>query len=446
MKTTVLCDCIRSWGVLIALVACVALSPVVAWGQSSSFSYQGSLSEGGGLADGMYDLEFGLYSALTGGSELATSESLGVQVLDGLFTTVVDFDSDQLEFGLDWYMEIRVRPEGEASYTALNPRVALGVIPNAVHAEVAEVAQRALTGPFEPVDTAPRSSSGFRNQFQTYELTVDGRRDTNVEVRFPIVITREVITDQFQFRAGRYSSFEIEIERAVSPNDDWRDYVRDHEIDARVDIVTHTPSNDSTEFSFIEGFVIGHRIEVDEDSGGFNQSLVEVLTLSFGRPLGGPIGQDRIGDIVTRNAAGLNDREPGISPPSLGGFNAPSPDRFTYSFLGYTPIESNVGALPDETHNTDQYSGQIVGLSVPSPLTLLHHVFVDSSNIMWDNFANRDTHNGELALLDGNQVIWEPIHNAQTISVISGWTLDRADDGGLFETYQIEYQGETFNP
>lgn len=445
MKTTVLCTCIRSWGVLLGLMACLALSPGAALAQASSFSYQGSLTEGGGLADGMYDVEFGLYSALIGGSELATSESLGVQVLEGLFTTIVDFDSDQLEFGLDWYMEIRVRPEGEASYTALNPRVALGVIPNAVHAEVAEVAQTALTGPFAPADNTPGSSSGVRSQTQTYKLTVDNRRDTNVVVRYPIEITRRVINDPLAIRAAQFDSISIEVERPYASNSNWGDYLRDHEEDVSLEIITEVFRGDSTEFRFMQGRVSGHRIELDPSSAFPNQALTEVLTLSFGQSIGSQ-GQNPIGGIVSRTTSGFSDGGPNTAAPWLGGYDSLRPGRYTYSFNGFVPDESNAGSLPGEQHDTELYTGRIVGETIPRPLTMLHNVFVDSNNTMWDLFALGAEHNGTLSLLDNSQVIWQPVHTPSTVSVLSGWTLDRADDGGLFEAYQIDYFTEPFRP
>ena len=70
-----------------------------AHGQTTAFSYQGSLADGGGMADGMYDFEFTLFDALTGGNIAGTDEHLGVQVLDGLFSVELDFGSVPFDLG-----------------------------------------------------------------------------------------------------------------------------------------------------------------------------------------------------------------------------------------------------------------------------------------------------------------------------------------------------------
>src|SRR5258708_22231931 len=51
-------------------VACVVLvlSAGVASGQTTTFTYQGRLTDGGTPANGPYDLQFNLYDALTNGS------------------------------------------------------------------------------------------------------------------------------------------------------------------------------------------------------------------------------------------------------------------------------------------------------------------------------------------------------------------------------------------
>ncbi|MGH9799266.1 MAG: hypothetical protein ACRD82_02800 [Blastocatellia bacterium] len=76
--------------ILFALCYCLGFGQVQA--QTSSFTYQGRLTEGGGSANGSYDLEFKLFDALTGGAQVGTTNSLAnVAVAGGVFSVTLDF-------------------------------------------------------------------------------------------------------------------------------------------------------------------------------------------------------------------------------------------------------------------------------------------------------------------------------------------------------------------
>ncbi|MCB9179809.1 MAG: hypothetical protein H6590_10345, partial [Flavobacteriales bacterium] len=86
-----------------ALVAACFLCLRVAQAQTSAFTYQGQLREGGTLANGSFDLQFTLYDAVTGGTAWSpASTATGVAVTDGLFTTSVDFGSDPFDGTPRW--------------------------------------------------------------------------------------------------------------------------------------------------------------------------------------------------------------------------------------------------------------------------------------------------------------------------------------------------------
>ncbi len=76
-----------------SLILCVgAAAAVPAMAQvGTSFTYQGQLDVGGAPATGIYDLQFGLFSAATGGAPLATSCVSDVSVVDGLLMATVEF-------------------------------------------------------------------------------------------------------------------------------------------------------------------------------------------------------------------------------------------------------------------------------------------------------------------------------------------------------------------
>jgi hypothetical protein len=89
--------------------------------QAASFTYHGSLQDGGQPASGRYDLELTLYSKRQGGVVLAGPVTVaGVAVDDGHFATPVDFGSASLTS--EGWVDVRVRPAGFGDFTALDDR------------------------------------------------------------------------------------------------------------------------------------------------------------------------------------------------------------------------------------------------------------------------------------------------------------------------------------
>jgi hypothetical protein len=81
-----------------------------AWGQSdTSFTYQGVLQDGGGPADGAYDLSFQLFDAGVGGNSFGFMLNfIGHQVTDGLFEIELDFAAVPLGAVGSRWLEITV--------------------------------------------------------------------------------------------------------------------------------------------------------------------------------------------------------------------------------------------------------------------------------------------------------------------------------------------------
>lgn len=101
------------------LVSGVIASPPTLGGPpvASKISYQGQLTDSAGNPlDGAYDIEFLLYDAASGGSQVgSTITKNDVQVNNGLFN--VKLDVDQADFdGQGLWLQVKV--EGET----LNPR------------------------------------------------------------------------------------------------------------------------------------------------------------------------------------------------------------------------------------------------------------------------------------------------------------------------------------
>ncbi len=118
------------WVLLSLAVTVRAQTPL-----GSAFTYQGQLREAGAPVSDFADFKFSLWDALTNGSQIAATQSLGsVEVTNGLFTVWLDFGS--AAFGGDArYLEIEVRvPAGSGSYTLLAPRQEIGAVPYALYA------------------------------------------------------------------------------------------------------------------------------------------------------------------------------------------------------------------------------------------------------------------------------------------------------------------------
>jgi hypothetical protein len=95
--------------------------------QTTAFTYQGELNANGTLADGSFDLRFGLFPQLAGGTQIGGDQTVSaVPVSDGVFTVQLDFGSSAFP-GANRFLEISVRPAGTGSFTTLAPLVMPGV-------------------------------------------------------------------------------------------------------------------------------------------------------------------------------------------------------------------------------------------------------------------------------------------------------------------------------
>jgi len=100
--------------------------------QTSSFTYQGRLTDGSTAANGNYDLQFKLFDSLSGGTQISSTQTLNtVSVSNGVFTVALDFGTNAFN-GSNRFLEISTRPSGTAAFTVLSPRQAITSTPYAV--------------------------------------------------------------------------------------------------------------------------------------------------------------------------------------------------------------------------------------------------------------------------------------------------------------------------
>jgi hypothetical protein len=98
---------------------------------STTFTYQGSLSDGGNPANGNYDFEFRLYDDADDGTLMGTDTETDVPVTDGLFTVQLDYG--EVFTGTARFLEIGVRlGDSDGAYTTLEPRQPLNPAPYAL--------------------------------------------------------------------------------------------------------------------------------------------------------------------------------------------------------------------------------------------------------------------------------------------------------------------------
>jgi hypothetical protein len=117
---------------LLVLIITVAAAARTAQAQSTTFMYQGKLTETGAAANGVYDLEFKLYDAV-GGQVGPVVTRDDVQVTDGLFTVPLDFGLSPFTSGTAFTLEIGVRPgDSSGAFTALTPRQPISSSPYAI--------------------------------------------------------------------------------------------------------------------------------------------------------------------------------------------------------------------------------------------------------------------------------------------------------------------------
>jgi len=125
----------KRWTAL--LLSCVAFVET-AVAQDTIFTFNGRLTDSAALANNVYDVQFELFSAQSGGvSVSAVVSTNNLPVTNGLFTAFLDFGAAPFT-GATRFLEIRVRPGGTADpFTTLTPRIRLTSVPYAIRAAVA---------------------------------------------------------------------------------------------------------------------------------------------------------------------------------------------------------------------------------------------------------------------------------------------------------------------
>lgn len=102
---------------------------------ATGFNFQGMLRNADGVVNGACDFRFMLFSVESGGSALGDPIfRAGLSVVDGIFTTQLDFGAQFT--GAERWLETAVRcPTGSGNYIVLTPRQPVTAVPYALHAD-----------------------------------------------------------------------------------------------------------------------------------------------------------------------------------------------------------------------------------------------------------------------------------------------------------------------
>src|SRR5262245_24243416 len=108
---------------VLALLAFVVLFAFPVFGQGTAFTYQGRLESGGNVANGLYEMSFALYDAVTNGNLVSTPVNAApVAVSNGLFTVLLDYETAPFNGSPRW-LEITLSIFGSDMVpTTLHPR------------------------------------------------------------------------------------------------------------------------------------------------------------------------------------------------------------------------------------------------------------------------------------------------------------------------------------
>src|SRR5213075_2268096 len=136
----------------LALLAAASSAPA----QGTALTYQGRLDTSAEPANGLYDFQFIVHDALTGGNPLGVNPlSATLAVSNGLFTATLDPGAGVFTGPSRW-LSIAVRTNGAALFTTLSPRQPLTATPYAITAGgvSGNVPASQLTGPI-PIAQLP---------------------------------------------------------------------------------------------------------------------------------------------------------------------------------------------------------------------------------------------------------------------------------------------------
>ena len=171
--------------ILFAMLGVLSAPALTAAPLGTAFTYQGKLADGGQPANGLYDFQFALHDAVTGGNFLANTDLDEVAVTNGLFTVQLDFGAAAFTGAARW-LGITVGASTNGVPVTLVPRQPLTPAPYALFAATASSAVNATHadsvnfGGTGTNTTAARSDHAHFGQVWSGASTDEGLRVQNL--------------------------------------------------------------------------------------------------------------------------------------------------------------------------------------------------------------------------------------------------------------------------
>jgi hypothetical protein len=134
----------------------------------AGFTYQGQLRRGGSPANATCDFQFSLWDSAIGGVQQGSTQSkTGINVVNGLFTVLLDF-GNQFTGPARW-LQTAVKCSGDGGFTTLSPRQSLSAAPYALSVRPGARIEGAI-------DSGATSEAGLRvtNSSTNYPIGVSG--------------------------------------------------------------------------------------------------------------------------------------------------------------------------------------------------------------------------------------------------------------------------------
>src|SRR5262245_42892879 len=124
----------------IAAFLLILTAVILANAQTTTFTYQGKLNDGAMAANGTYQMQFEIYDAqaVGTGTQIGSSQLVTVTVVNGIFTTQLDFGDIPFKEGQDRFLQISVRRMESNPFATLEPRQPVTSSPYSIRASLAE--------------------------------------------------------------------------------------------------------------------------------------------------------------------------------------------------------------------------------------------------------------------------------------------------------------------
>ena len=384
--------------------------------QTTAFSYQGRLLDGGRGASGEVDLRLTLYSEETGGQVLAGPvEHAGVAVEDGLFSVMPDFgDGAFWRSGALW-LGVEVRPAGAGAWTALEPRTRIGSVPAAVRALSAGTADDAGSE-----ETPPTASGLPAGTAVETTIALAGAGGVKTALAGEVEVAREVAFGRAgQVMPGAWRPAEVTVRRPWQTGSDWRSAFLQG-LRASVTITVAFEDRE-TVYSAGNGLISGHRIVEGSNGGPVEEMMVTFSSSAFSRSVAGPVG-------------GVPPRP---TPPAGAAYPSQVPGPLSFSFGGVSDA-SRASVLPEEGRavHHDPQSGQVQPASGArsQPVAAWRNALADGT--WWSEFVQGRARSLVLASYANGE---QPLVELSDRAIVSAWRLRIADDGLPVEEYEFVY-------